>query len=249
LHSPRGAQKFRAVMSRLRLLDLESLEEPKADPERVLDVQLESWLSGGSPLPYLEQLIHLGREDEAAASARLALASDECEDRSSIEALLDHVCRVPRGWSEAVREFAANPSEERWDELMRFAPESVLYQRARTTIRRLMELGVDGNVLFLCATRYGTTPEAIELVERGVVDPKTVINRADRSAPEMRALWLGLAARAAFAKGDRFRCVRLLKDAYACPGPITPDLDAIVIRREADDELRDLLDRARIPRA
>ncbi|HWS71025.1 MAG TPA: hypothetical protein VN605_02875 [Thermoanaerobaculia bacterium] len=41
-------------------------------------------------------------------------------------------------------------------------------------MRRLRALGLPGNWLFLCACEYGMTPEAIQLVEEGLVDVATI---------------------------------------------------------------------------
>ena len=113
----------------------------------------------------------------------------------------------------------------------------------------LIGLGVNGDILFQCATRYGATPDAFELVERGQVAPETVIQRGREGPPEARGIWLGLAARAALVRGDRFRTVRLLKEAVETASPEFPPLTEVwAVRELADDELNEMLDKAGIPR-
>jgi hypothetical protein len=91
-------------------------------------------------------------------------------------------------------------------------------------------------------------PEAIELVERGLVDPETCVRRGDEGPPLARAVWLGLAAQAAFARGDRFGTVRLLREACRIADPAFPPIASMMsIREQADDELREMLDRAGVP--
>jgi hypothetical protein len=218
-------------------------------PDDLLDLQLASWRDGQTAAPYVEHLLALGRETYAAVVARCALSKKTCPDRSRIEAALASIGSPPAGWADAVLVFAADPSLEGWEELMRFTPLDALYHRIRNTIQMMMRLGVDGNVLFRCATRYGSTPDAIELVERGMVDPETVVQRGRDGPPEARGLWLGLAARAAHARGDRLATVRLLEEAYEAADPdFPPLLETHAIREDVDDELARLLDQAGIPR-
>ncbi len=107
---------------------------------------------------------------------------------------------------------------------------------------------MDPDLLFRFATRLGTTPDAVELAESGLVDPDTIKARADEGTPQARGLWLGLAAQAALARGDRLGAVRLLREAFEqAVDPFTPDTSAAAIRDLADDELRELLDKAGIP--
>jgi hypothetical protein len=202
----------------------------------------------GSALPLMRLLVEADRPEQAAVLARWVLASPDCEDRDAIQALLRGLGRPPDGWDDAVAAFAARPSVEAWERLMTFCPPDVFYQRARNTLQALVGLGVDGDVLFRCATRYGTTPEAIELVDRGLVDPETCVRRGDEGTTEARGLWLGLAAQAAFARGDRFGTVRLLREAYRVADPAFPPIGSMLsIREQADDALREMLDRAGVP--
>jgi hypothetical protein len=121
--------------------------------------------------------------------------------------------------------------------------------RTRNALRFLIDIGVDGDILFQCATDAGVTPDAIELVEKGLVAPSTVVARSNRGSPVARGPWLGLAARAALARGDKLGTARWLRAAYACAHPsFPPDLDMREIRGAADAELHAMLDRAGIPR-
>jgi len=74
---------------------------------------------------------------------------------------------------------------------MRFVPPELSYQRLRNSIRRLRQMGVDGNMLFLCACEMGMTPDAIGLVEDGLVDADVIVDRASRSgdAAQRTSVW------------------------------------------------------------
>ena len=212
------------------------------------DPELAEWLSGGSALPLVERFFADGRHDEAAACARLALADPGCKDRDRIEEIVQRVASPPDGWTEAVLRFAADPDLEAWERLMRFTPPDVIYQRLRYTISLLRRLGVDPEVVFRCATHLGTTPDAIELVESGAVDPAVVAHRAVE-APRAAGIWLGLAAQASLARGDTFGVLRYLREAYERADPeFPPDLSAMAIRSKADPELHQTLDRLGVPR-
>jgi hypothetical protein len=205
------------------------------------------WLLGGeSALPLVQRLADDGCDAEAAATGRLALAYPDCQHRTEIEAILRRIAGEPDGWDQALRDFAQEPSEERWGELMRFVPEEVFYQRLRTTVPLLMRLGCDGNVLFRCAARLGMTPDLFDLAASGKVDPAVIEDRARDSAAS--SAWLGLAAQAAFARGDRFGTMRYLRDAlrdeeqaYLAWGSIGE------IRQIADDEFNAELDKLGVP--
>jgi hypothetical protein len=132
---------------------------------------------------------------------------------------------------------------------MRFTPNEAYYQRTRNTLRILRRLGTDPNALFRCATRHGTVPDAFALVQSGEVDPETVVARADEASPAARGLWLGLAAEAAFARGDDLGTVRLLKMAYAeAAEGLGPRMSVMSIRAAASPELQEMLDRVGVPR-
>jgi len=70
------------------------------------------WLNGDSSLPFVQKLRELGFDDEAAATARLALRDPECRDRESLEVSLNEIASSPNGWLDALAAFAHDPSEE-----------------------------------------------------------------------------------------------------------------------------------------
>jgi len=181
--------------------------------------------------------------------ARCALAARNCPDRAAVEALLNIAGRPPEGWAEAVAAFAESPSVAGWEELFRFTPDDVFYIQVRNTVQILLRLGVEPNMLFLCATRYGLVPDAIGLVQDGLVDPETVLQRAESASREARGLWLGLAAEAAFSRGDRERAAFLLAKAFTeSSAGFEPHAHAMAIRELADETMHRLLDSVNIPR-
>lgn len=204
------------------------------------------WFNGDTSLPVVSRLHELGYDDEAAATARLALRDHECLDRPALEQALHEIASVPDGWLDALAAFAREPGIERWDELMQFVPEEVFYQRLRHTIATLHRLGCDGNVLFRCATRIGMTSDVFDLARSGTVDPEVIEERGAGSPA--RATWLGLAGQAAFARGDRFGVIRYLRDASRNEHVCLAWASIGEIRELADDALNDDLDKAGVPR-
>jgi hypothetical protein len=208
---------------------------------------IRQWFNGGSALPLVLQHLEEGRSDEAAITARLALHFEDCADREALEATLLESSSAPDGWLEALEAFAKCPGEERWKELMSFVPEEVFYQRLRNTVMLLMKLGCDGNILFRCATRVGFTSDVFDLAASGTVDPEVIEERGSDSPA--RAMWLGLAAQASFARGDRWNTVRLLREAFSDEeNAFLAWASTSEIRREADDALNAELDKVGVPR-
>jgi len=208
---------------------------------------IRRWFNGGSALPLVRQLLEDSRSDEAAMTARLALHMDDCPDREALEATLLESSCAPEGWLEALEIFAQSPSEERWQDLMRFVPEDVFYQRLRNTVMLLMKLGCDGNILFRCATRLGITSDVFDLAASGTVDPDVIVERGSESPA--RAMWLALAAHASFVRGDRWNTVRLLREAFSDEETaFLAWASTSEIRLEADDSLNDELDKVGVPR-
>jgi hypothetical protein len=143
--------------------------------------------------------------------------------------------------------FAAAPSLERWREILRFVPPEHPYQRQRNAIRQLRRLGVEGDVLFRCATEYGLIPGATELVEEGHACVATILEWAEVSAGA-RATYLGLAAQAAFRADDMLGAVRLLREAMAVQNEWCSPVFAIYFMRErGTEEQNRILDRAGVP--
>ena len=215
------------------------------DPE-IRDAE-QRWLNGGSALPVVTLLLSCDAKEQAAAVARLALARPGCPDVEELEAALARVAAAPPGWGKALAGFASAPSPEAWRELMRFVPSQYAYQRQREAVRRLRSLGVDGDMLFRCASEYGLTPDLIELVEDGCVAVSTIVERATRSGGA-KATYLGLAAEAAFLAGDMLGTVRLLRESLAHENEWCTALPHVCfIRERATDEQKNLLDRGGIP--
>lgn len=212
------------------------------DPE--VGAARKQWLDGGSALLLVKLMAVRGAKVEAAAVARLALVRPECADAAALEAMLSSLSSPPQGWSEALAEFAASPSLERWRELMRFVPPEVAHLRLRDAVRQLRVLGIDGDTLFVCASDSGLTPDLIELVEDGCVSPETLVQRAARAGPA-KATYLGLAAEAAFLGGDMLGTVRLLRESKAWENEMCGIFTHVhFIRERASAEQREILDRA-----
>lgn len=178
------------------------------DPENIF--LMRRWANGESMLPLVQRLMENGQTLEASVAARLALANSDCRDGEALEAVLHVIANEPAGWGVALEDFARNPSMQRWDELMQFVDDEDLYQRKRITVSSLMRSGCDGNMLFRCAARDGMFSELCDLAASGTVDPE-VIEERGASSPA-RSAWLGLAAQASFARGDRWGTIRYLRE-------------------------------------
>jgi len=208
---------------------------------------MRKWLKGGSALPYIQLLVGDERFADAAATSRLALADPNCLDRRDIEAVLDRLDRAPPGWEETLQELARQPTLEGWEALMRFSPGDLAYSRRRSALRKLGGYGVDPDWLFRFATHGGITPEAIELVEAGLLTPETILARNEQSE-SAQAFFLGLAAEATFLRGDMLGTMRLLRQAYARANDgCSPDFAVAFIRERASDGQKALLDKAGLP--
>jgi len=102
-------------------------------------------------------------------------------------------------------------------------------------------------MLFLCACEWGLTPDAIELVEEGLVTPETLIARGER-AGGARTTYFGLAAEAAYLAGDFLGTVRLLRDSIQHENEWCSALPHVAfIRERATPAENEALDRAGIP--
>jgi hypothetical protein len=221
----------------------------QGDPSLLLEVCREDWLAGGRHARYLRILMDHGRSAEAVAMARTLIEHGDDRDRRELETLMADAAQVPEGWSEAVRAFAREPSLRAWQDLLRFTPADRVEQRQRYTMALLRQLDVPPEVLFDCASHDGVSAEAIELAERGLVDPQHIEAKATAASSNGGAVWLGLAARSACVRGDRFNTVRLLREVMQSSLP--PDIaqrDLQFVRAQADEELHALLDSAGLPR-
>jgi hypothetical protein len=201
----------------------------------------------GVSLPLVALHFERGELDEAATVARLALSRENCPDAAQIEEILERCSEPPADWKNVLDRFAENPTVERWHELMQFVPDDLLYQRLRNGVRYLRKRGVDPNVLFGCACVMGMTPDAIELVDDGLVSVETIMARADEAGPA-RGAYVGLAAQSAYLNGDFLGAVRLLRESLANETEWITALPHIwFIRERASDEENAALDRAGIP--
>jgi hypothetical protein len=215
------------------------------DPEETVAMKE---FARGFPLPLVTLNFERGDLDRAAAVARVALGMDDCPDAAKIEEILERCSEPPDEWKLVLDDFAASPSLERWRELMQFVPEDLRYQRHRYGIRYLKKRGVEPNLLFLCACYLSITPEAIELVEDGLVSVETLLTRANE-AGEARGAYIGLAAAAAFLSGDLIGTIRLLREAMSLENEWISALPHIwFVWERATATQRDALDRAGIPR-
>jgi hypothetical protein len=207
---------------------------------------IRRWADGGSALPLVSLYAERGELDRAAAVARMVLAEPDCQDAEAIEAILERASEPPEDWKAQLDDFAREPSLERWKDLMRFVPDELLYQRLRNSIRYLRKRGVDANVLFRCAADPGIVPDAIELVEEGLVSVETIVARGEGSPAW--ATFAGLAAQAAFLAGDLLGTIRFLRESIANESEWCSPLPHIVfVRDRASDEDHAALDRAGIP--
>lgn len=206
----------------------------------------QQFADGGSALPLVALYAERGDLDRAAVIARMALARPDCPDAEEIEAILDRAGDPPQDWKEQLDAFAEVPSFERWLELMQFVPEESFYQRYRNAIRYLKKRGVDGDLLFRCASHPGLSPDAIELVEEGRVSIDTILARGAGSPAY--ATFAGLAAQAAFLAGDLLGTIRLLRDSIAHETRLCSAMPHVAfIRDRASETDHAALDKAGIP--
>jgi len=212
------------------------------DPE--VRVLRKRWMAGSSALPVVELLASRGAKIEAATLARLALAKPDCPDAEKLRSVFADLSSPPAGWDEALAEFARSPSSERWSGLMRFIPEDLFYLRMRDIVGRLTALGLDGDAIFEYASEVGLTPDLIELVEQGRVSLKVLEERASR-AGGAKTTYFGLAAQAAFLKGDMLGTVRLLRLSIAEENEWCSAFPHVMfIRERTSPEQAELLERS-----
>ncbi|HEX7813360.1 MAG TPA: hypothetical protein VF460_15760 [Burkholderiales bacterium] len=215
------------------------------DPE--VRAARKRWLAGGSALPVVELLASRGAKIEAGTYARLALAKPDCPDAAELKAVLAGLSSPPSGWDEALAGFARAPSADTWRDLIRFVPEDSLYLRLRDVVVRLRELGLDGDTIFQHASEAGLTPDLIELVEQGGVSVRTLEHRAAH-AGGAKSTYFGLAAQAAFLRGDMLGTVRLLRQSLAYENDLCSAYPHVeFIRERATPAQVNILDRAGIP--
>jgi hypothetical protein len=227
------------------------IEAHRGNDDPLFALERSAFREGKSPLGYVRALLRRSMPDHAAAAARLVLSNPDCQDRAALEKVLSEIAQAPDGWSDAVAAFALAPSIAAFETLMRFVPADAYYHRLRTTLALLVKLGVDPDLVFRFATKDGVVPDAIDLIEEGLVSPEAIVLRARSSTPDGVPIWLALAARAAWARRDRFNAVRLTREAYdALRGSFgrSAEVEVRRLRDDADEELHTMLDAAGIPR-
>jgi hypothetical protein len=208
--------------------------------QEVIRLQQE-WLSGGSALPLVQLYIERNELDDAATVGRAALSMDRCPDAEQIESLLATLESTPAGWDSAIETFVADPSAEHWKRIIRFAPPDLVYAWVRKAFRQIARRGGTGDALIRYGTQCGITPDVMEIVDRGHVEPETLIARGEE-AGAARAFWLGLAAQAAYQRGNRFRAVALLREAWSCADEYsTPGYSVMFLRDHGDPELEEMM--------
>ncbi len=246
---PIGARASGPAVRRRRTLErgVAWVDALRGEPNELLRLMRIKWLRGAPHVSYLNALVRFGRKNDACVLARSLLDDPACEQRALLEEMLATVARAPDGWDEAVEVFVRAPSVEMWRELFQFVPPRAVEERTRHTIRLMQRLGVGGDVVFRYASLTGALADLVEVIESGEVDPAAVIARSATSrAP---SIWLGLAARAACARGDDFLCVRLLREALATTAKrelLFPDL--MFVWDHANEGLTRLLESANVPR-
>lgn len=205
------------------------------------------WADGGSALPLVELLAAKGAKSEAATYVRLALAKTDCPDADKLKAILDGLSSPPAGWDGALAAFARAPSEEGWQDLLRFIPNDALYLRMRDVVGRLVKLGLDGNTIFRYVSRVGLIPDLVMLVEDGRILVRVLEERAEQSS-NAKTTYFGLAAQAAFLAGDMLGTVRLLRLSRSFENEWCSTYPHMAfVRDRATPEQAEMLDRAGIP--
>ena len=120
--------------------------------------------------------------------------------------------------------------------------------RWSSALRAMLTCGGTQPSIFEAAVQDGMTSSLLELVDTGLVDPDVVVRHAGRSA--IPSLWIALAARAAFERGDEAYCVELAARAVRMPGDkILAGLHLSAVWRDAGSRLREQLREVGVERA
>lgn len=181
------------------------------------DELIAQWREEGDALPLVRHLMEREELDAVAVVCQLALDDEEdAERRAELQRFFAETGKPPATWDDALVEFAVAPSVEAWEELFQWVPLEAMYYRTKTSIRRLRELGVDPDILFRCASRWGTTPSAIELGETGEASPEVILERGRGMITE--PFFVALAAVSAAARGEQSRAVWLGNKALGMGG-------------------------------
>ena len=204
----------------------------------------QQWLRGGSALPLMRFHVERDQKEKAIIVGRTALSDPDCADAEEVAALLSTLESTPAGWDAAIDGFVADPSSERWENILRFAPPDLAHAWLRRAYRDAIARGCDPNALVRFGSQSGVTPDVMELVDQGGVDPETLIERANQPGAA-RSFWLGLAAQAAYLHGNKFRAVSLLREAKSCADDLSFPLYSILFLQEREDpELEQMMQSA-----
>lgn len=214
--------------------------------DALLAAERVAWLRGGDALVYLQRLRDHGDPAEADALARALVEAAPGEEAARVRRWLEAPDDLPGDWAARLEQVAAAPTREGVAGLFEGVDEARAEPLLRRVVERLEEAGHPPEEVFaVCSGVLGSA--VLGLVERGGVSPDAVLERARRAAPEARPIWTGLAARAAWLADDRFRCLRLLRDArgeaaaLGAPG-LPPSAERIW--EDADEAFRALMRRA-----
>lgn len=214
--------------------------------EQALAAERLAWLRGGDRLVYLQRMARLGDEQKAFALARSMLTRADDVTAERIERFLRGDALLPEGFDRQVAQLDQHATRADVDEILRFVP----YPVRQRAIHRISEAlrDADPALRFEVACLDGPTTEAIAMVEAGDVPATAVVKVADSREPDARgrSLWLGLAARAAAARGDHLGVVRLLREALEAEGQ-DPLLDLETIWECAPPALKSTMRAAGLP--
>lgn len=214
------------------------------DPARARAAERAAWLRGGDPLVYLDRLAKLGDPERAFALARAMTERAEGTHLDALEDFLQGAGALPDGFARGVEALDEDAERVEVEALMRFVPTHLRPQAIHRLLLALRDASPE--LRFEVACMDGPTRDAITMVEDGDIPPELVVARANHADPRGRALWLGLGARAAAARGDHLGVVRLLRDAIAIDGE-DPLLDLEHVWAGADPTLRGLMRDAGLP--
>jgi len=221
-----------------------SLEQTMVDQKLKLRALLRAWAEGASPIPLVEAMIEADETEQAIVIARGALEGATPDDRARLLAILDKFVRWPPQWDALLDDISRDPTLERWEALHRFASGAAIYDWRRMALQKLRDRGVGPITLFEFASTGGVVPDAIGLVEEGVIPPERLVARANEPGAA-RSIWLGLAAQASFLRGDEVNTIRYIEESIACSeGFSVPDFSLLWLLDHVEDEAL----RARIER-
>lgn len=219
------------------------------DDARLVEAARREWVHGASHATYLRLLFRLGRREHAVKLA-LSLLEERSDEFGEVRAMLDRALRLPPGTDVRIAELVANPSESTWLDVVRFWSSTEREFRIRYLIVRMLGEGVSPDLIFRLVATEGPIDPVVDLVERGIVDPATIIAFAADLSFVDRSAFYGLAARSAAARGESFRAARYLRDARKLGRKHEAlDADLAYVRAHADASLTRALSASGFPGA